>query len=52
VAVAHLFGGPLSYMGFGGMDQCAMCCTSTTYDLIVRQLKGQRIPGSLFNVGG
>jgi len=51
----YLFGGPLSYMGFGGhgFQVRDVLHVDDLYDLIVRQLKGLReYSGSLFNVGG
>jgi CDP-paratose 2-epimerase len=51
----YLFGGPLSYMGFGGhgLQVRDVLHVDDLYDLIVRQLKGLReYSGSLFNVGG
>ena len=51
----HLFGGPLSYMGFGGhgFQVRDVLHVDDLYDLIVRQLNGlNEYSGSLFNVGG
>jgi CDP-paratose 2-epimerase len=51
----HLFGGPLSYMGFGGhgLQVRDVLHVDDLYDLIVAQLSGlDRYSGSLFNVGG
>ena len=51
----HLFGGPLSYMGFGGhgLQVRDVLHVDDLYDLIVRQLNGlNEWSGSLFNVGG
>ena len=51
----HLFGGPLSYMGFGGhgLQVRDVLHVDDLYDLIVRQLNGlNEYSGSLFNVGG
>jgi CDP-paratose 2-epimerase len=51
----HLFGGPLSYMGFGGdgLQVRDVLHVDDLYDLIVRQLSGlDEFSGGLFNVGG
>jgi CDP-paratose 2-epimerase len=51
----HLFGGPLSYMGFGGdgLQVRDVLHVDDLYDLIVRQLNGlDEFSGGLFNVGG
>lgn len=51
----HLFGGPLSYMGFGGhgLQVRDVLHVDDLYDLIVRQLNGlDEYSGTLFNVGG
>jgi CDP-paratose 2-epimerase len=51
----HLFGGPLSYMGFGGhgLQVRDVLHVDDLYDLIVRQLNGlNEYSGALFNVGG
>lgn len=51
----HLFGGPLSYMGFGGhgLQVRDVLQVDDLYDLIVRQLEGlDEYSGGLFNVGG
>jgi CDP-paratose 2-epimerase len=51
----HLFGGPLSYMGFGGhgLQVRDVLHVDDLYDLIVRQLNGlNEYSGSVFNVGG
>jgi CDP-paratose 2-epimerase len=51
----YLFGGPLSYMGFGGhgFQVRDVLHVEDLYDLIVRQLNGlSQYSGSLFNVGG
>lgn len=51
----HLFGGPLSYMGFGGhgLQVRDVLHVDDLYDLIVRQLNGlNEYGGGLFNVGG
>ena len=51
----HLFGGPLSYMGFGGhgLQVRDVLHVDDLYDLIVAQLNGlNKCSGSLFNVGG
>src|SRR5262249_40591046 len=51
----HLFGGPLSYMGFGGdgLQVRDVLHVDDLYDLIVRQLNRlTEYSGRLFNVGG
>jgi CDP-paratose 2-epimerase len=51
----HLFGGPLSYMGFGGrgLQVRDVLHVDDLYDLIVRQLNGlDEYSGISFNVGG
>jgi CDP-paratose 2-epimerase len=51
----HLFGGPLSYMGFGGhgLQVRDVLHVDDLYDLIVRQLNGlNECSGRVFNVGG
>jgi CDP-paratose 2-epimerase len=51
----HLFGRPLSYMGFGGhgLQVRDVLHVDDLYDLIVRQLNGlDEYSGSVFNVGG
>ena len=51
----HLFGGPLSYMGFGGhgLQVRDLLHVDDLYDLIVRQLEGlDKYSSGLFNVGG
>src|SRR5262245_57295425 len=51
----HLFGGPLSYMGFGGdgLQVRDVLHPDDLYNLIVRQLDGlNEYSGGLFNVGG
>jgi CDP-paratose 2-epimerase len=51
----HLFGGPLSYMGFGarGLQVRDVLHIDDLYDLIVGQLNGlNEYSGSIFNVGG
>jgi CDP-paratose 2-epimerase len=51
----HLFGGALSYMGFGGLGLQVrdVLHVDDLYDLIVRQLAGlDEYSGGLFNVGG
>jgi CDP-paratose 2-epimerase len=51
----HLFGGPLSYMGFGGHGSQVrdVLHIDDLYDLIVCQLNGlNECSGGLFNVGG
>jgi CDP-paratose 2-epimerase len=51
----HLFGGPLSYMGFGGhgLQVRDVLHVDDLYDLIVRQLNGlDECSGFSFNVGG
>jgi len=51
----HLFGGPLSYMGFGGegLQVRDVLHVDDLYDLIVQQLRGLKDDtGSVFNVGG
>jgi CDP-paratose 2-epimerase len=51
----HLFGGSLSYMGFGGhgLQVRDVLHIDDLYDLIIRQLNGlDKYSGSLFNVGG
>jgi CDP-paratose 2-epimerase len=51
----HLFGGSLSYMGFGGhgLQVRDVLHVDDLYDLIVRQLDGLgEYSGGLFNIGG
>src|SRR5262245_34713214 len=51
----HLFGGPLSYTGFGGQGLPVrdVLHVDDLYDLIVRQLNGlSEYSGAVFNVGG
>jgi CDP-paratose 2-epimerase len=51
----HLFGGPLTYLGFGGhgLQVRDVLHVDDLYDLIVCQLSGlNSYSGSLFNVGG
>src|SRR6185437_13884340 len=51
----HLFGGSLSYMGFGGggLQVRDVLHVDDLYDLVVCQLKGlDKFSGGLFNVGG
>jgi CDP-paratose 2-epimerase len=51
----HLFGGPLSYMGFGGhgLQVRDVLHVDDLYDLIVRQWDGlDEYSGGVFNVGG
>jgi CDP-paratose 2-epimerase len=51
----HLFGAPLSYMGFGGhgLQVRDVLHVDDLYDLILRQLDGLgEYSGRLFNVGG
>lgn len=51
----HLFGGPLSYTGFGGhgLQVRDLLHVDDLYDLIVCQLDGlEQYPENLFNVGG
>jgi CDP-paratose 2-epimerase len=51
----HLFGGPLSYMGFGGhgLQVRDVLHVDDLYDLIDRQLNGlKEYSGSVFNIGG
>jgi CDP-paratose 2-epimerase len=50
----HLFGGPLSYVGFGGhgLQVRDVLHVDDLYDLIVRQLNGLNVYSGVFNVGG
>jgi CDP-paratose 2-epimerase len=51
----HLFGGPLSYMGFGGhgLQVRDVLHVEDLYDLIAHQVDGlNEYSGGLFNVGG